>query len=134
VTTRLVLDAHSLLWFLTGDRRLGAKAKDLLTNPAAQVSLPAIALAEACWAVERGRFAQLTAVDLLAAIRRDRRIRVIPLTGAIVRRTLSLEGIGEMHDRQIAATVLRIIDRQGAAVLLTKDANITASGLVPVVW
>ena len=45
-----------------------------------------------------------------------------------------MSAIPEMHDRQIAATALRVIDRGGTAVLLTKDANITGSGLVPVMW
>jgi hypothetical protein len=45
-----------------------------------------------------------------------------------------MTAIPEMHDRQIAATALRVIDRGGAAVLLTKDAQITASKLVPVMW
>ena len=51
-----------------------------------------------------------------------------------MRRTIDLGSIPEMHDRQIAATALRIIDRGGDAILLTKDERILASGIVPVIW
>jgi hypothetical protein len=48
--------------------------------------------------------------------------------------SLTLTTIREMHDRQIVATAL-FRARLGASVaLLTCDGNITASGLVPIVW
>ncbi len=52
----------------------------------------------------------------------------------MIERTISLSKIAEMHDRQIVATVL-VLESQGETVaLLTCDQNITASGLVTIVW
>ncbi|MFL5395856.1 MAG: type II toxin-antitoxin system VapC family toxin [Myxococcales bacterium] len=129
-----VLDTHALVWFVTGDARLGAQARAVMSDPAVQMLLPVTALAEACYIVDRGRTSIPTPLDLFKALRGDKRIRIAPLTAAVVRRTLAMSAIPEMHDRQIAATALRVIDRGGTAVLLTKDASITASGLVPVMW
>jgi PIN domain nuclease of toxin-antitoxin system len=52
---RHVVDTHALLWFLGGSARLGATARIVLGDPNSLLILPATALAEACWIVERGR-------------------------------------------------------------------------------
>jgi hypothetical protein len=71
---------------------------------------------------------------LLAAIDADARIRTVPLDRATVERSNGLAAINEMHDRQIVATALRLRDAGEPFVLVTKDAVITASNLVPVLW
>jgi hypothetical protein len=48
--------------------------------------------------------------------------------------SLSLTPIAEMHDRLIVATVLRLASSGTPLALLTRDANIIASGLMPIVW
>jgi len=126
MATEFVLDTHALVWFVTGDARLGAQARAVMSDPAVQMLLPVTALAEACYIVDRGRTSIPTPLDLFKALRGDKRIRIAPLTAAVVRRTLAMSAI--------PGTALRVIDRGGTAVLLTKDANITASGLVPVRW
>lgn len=134
MAVKFVVDTHALVWFLQGDPRLGPQARAVLEDPTSNLVLPAIALAEACFVIERGRTNIPSPKHLLRALKGDRRFRVAPLTRPVVRRTLELPGIPEMHDRQIAATALRIIDGGGQAVLLTKDASIVGSGVVPVMW
>src|SRR3954452_10446676 len=119
-----VVDTQALLWFITSNTKLGADAKRALSDPESRLVVPAIALAEACWVIERGRFKGITVQDLLATVRKDTRIRVAALTTGIIRRTVGLHGIGEMHDRQIVATTLQVIARRGSAALLTADAEI----------
>ena len=46
-------------------------------------------------------------------------------------KTLDCTAIPEMHDRQIVATALLAQEAGVDVAILTKDANITASGLVP---
>jgi len=129
-----VLDAHALVWFLEGNPRLGKNARTVMQDPASVLYLPIIALAEACWTVEHGRTAIPSVAALLTDVDADPRIVVIPLDRPILDLSLTLGALSEMHDRQITATALHLA-RAGAAVpLLTVDANITASGLVPVVW
>ena len=129
-----VVDAHALIWFLAASPRLGINARAAMQDPANVLYLPIIALAEACWAVDRGKTAIPSVAALLADVDADPRIVVVPLDRAILNRSLTLAAIGEMHDRQIVATALQIAGASSSVPLLTCDADITSSGLVPVVW
>lgn len=133
MTTRHFLDTHTFLWYLAGSSHLGSAAKAVLQNRASALYLPATALAEACWIVERGRVA-LKVSEVLAAIDGDPRITIMPLDRTVIERSNTLAAIGEMHDRQIVATALVWQDAGETVDLLTKDGNITASSLITVVW
>jgi len=128
------VDTHALVWWITGDPRAGAGAREALDGPANVLSLSVIVLAEACWIVERGRTAIPSPAALMQSVHSDRRFRVIPLTRPILERSLALTAVGEMHDRLIVATALHLSARGRAVPLLTRDANITAFGLLDVVW
>jgi PIN domain nuclease of toxin-antitoxin system len=129
-----VVDAHALIWFLGANPRRGANARAAMQDPANVLYLPIIALAEACWAVEHGKTAVPSVAALLADVDADPRIVLVPLDRAILDRAHTLLAIGEMHDRQIAATALHIAGASSSVPVLTCDADITSSGLVPVVW
>jgi len=133
VAIRHFVDTHTFLWYLAGSAQLGTAAKAVLQDPASELFIPATALAEACWIVERGRVALMVS-DVLAAIDNDPRITVLPLDRSVIERSNGLTAIGEMHDRQIVATALVVQDQGEIVDLLTKDSNITASGLVAIVW
>jgi hypothetical protein len=64
----------------------------------------------------------------------DPRITIVPLDRTIIDLSLNLTAITEMHDRLIVATTLSLSSTGDPAVLLTRDANIINSGLVPIVW
>jgi len=131
---KYVVDTHALIWFLEGNSRLGENAKNVLSDPTSQLILPAIALAEAAWIVERGRTSIPSVVALLNAVNADPRLIIYPLDKAIIQQSLGLSAITEMHDRQIVSTVL-ILAHQGEIVtLLTCDQNIATSELVPIFW
>jgi hypothetical protein len=68
------------------------------------------------------------------ALNADPRFSVVPLDQATVERSIALTTIGEMHDRQIVATALLLVEAGEAVSLLTADRNITASGVIPCVW
>ena len=131
---KYIVDTHALIWFLEGNSRLGTAAKQVLENQESQLILPAIALAEAAFIVERGKTSIPSVIDLHIAVNGDPRIVVYPLDRVIVEITNTLLSINEMHDRQIVATAI-ILKNQGAeASVLTCDRNITASGVVPIIW
>ena len=129
-----VIDAHALIWYLENNPRLGANAGRVLDDPASVLYLPIIALAEACWTVQRGKCNIPSVTALLADVDADPSITLISLDRDILDISQTLAAIGEMHDRQIAATVLFCSGPGKNVALLTRDENITASGLVPVVW
>lgn len=130
-----IVDTHTLLWYLDTDKRLGSTAKRILDDRSTRFLLPAIALAEAIFILERGRGQYAVNEErLLASIRADSRIRIVALGQRILDLTLQCKAIDEMHDRQIVATALFIQSRGFTTAILTKDANITTSGLIPCVW
>jgi PIN domain nuclease of toxin-antitoxin system len=131
---KYVLDTHALIWLLEGNSRLSDRARKILLEPTSDLTIPAIALAEAVWIIERGRTSIPSAEAILAAIKGDRRIAIYPLDKMVIEQTLQLPSIHEMHDRQIVATVMVLARKTDHVVLLMCDQNITASKLVPIVW
>ena len=129
-----VVDIHALIWFMTGDPRLSPSARSSLSDPLAELFIPAIVLAEACWIVEHGRSSIPDVPQFLAALGRDTRIRVVPLDRTTVEEASRLTRMGEMDDRQIVATTVLLFQTGANVILVTADANITASGAVPVLW
>ena len=134
MTTRYVVDTHTLIWFLEENPRLGSQAKTLLQDPESALVIPIIVLAEACWMIEHGKTSIPSSRPFLDAVAADPRVRVIPLDQAVLDKTLSLTAVTKMHDRQIVATALLLVDRGETVALLTRDANIRDSGLIPVLW
>jgi PIN domain nuclease of toxin-antitoxin system len=55
MASKFVLDAHALIWYLEGNRRLGTAAKIIVDDPASDLILPVIALAEAAHIISKGR-------------------------------------------------------------------------------
>jgi PIN domain nuclease of toxin-antitoxin system len=131
---KYVLDTHALIWFLEDNSRLSDRVREILSEPTSALVLPAIALAEAVWIVDRGKTSIPSAAVLLGAINGDRRIVIYPLDQGIIEQTLKLVDIHEMHDRQIVATTIVLARKAEQVVLLTCDQNITASNSVPVIW
>jgi PIN domain nuclease of toxin-antitoxin system len=131
---KYVVDTHALIWFLEGNPRIGTNAKNILSEPTSQLIVPAIVLAEAAWIVERGRTSIPSVMDLLNAVETDARVSIYPVDKTVIKQSVSLTAIGEMHDRQIVATTLVLASQNEMVALLTCDRNITASGLVKILW
>lgn len=76
---RYVIDTHALIWFLEGNPRLSSQAATILADSNSSLVLPAIALAEAVWIVERGKTSIPSAQALLNAVNFDPRVTLYPL-------------------------------------------------------
>ncbi len=74
---KYVVDTHALLWFLADSSRLSTAADTVLSDPGSDLVLPATALAEACWIVQRGRV-PLSVADVLSALDADPRFTIFP--------------------------------------------------------
>jgi PIN domain nuclease of toxin-antitoxin system len=129
-----VIDTHALIWFFEDNARLSLQAKTVLSDPNSQLILPAIALAEAVWIVDRGKTTIPSSTAILTDVLGDSRIRIYPLDSTIIEQTITLNAIDEMHDRQIVATAI-VLQNQGQPVMLIScDRTITASNLIPILW
>jgi PIN domain nuclease of toxin-antitoxin system len=134
MTSRFVIDAHPLIWYIEDNPRLGANARKILADRASDLYLPIIALAEACWVVDPGRSLIPSVADLLRDVDADPRINVVPLDRAVLDRSVNLSAVSEMHDGLIVATALVLGDGGATVSLLTRDNNIALSAVLPVIW
>lgn len=130
-----IVDTHTLIWHLAVDTQLGKFASRILDDPASRMLIPSIVLAEALYILERKpHLYTLSKTELLQKVTQDRRMSIAVLDQETVAKTLDCKAIPEMHDRQIVATALLAEEAGFDVAILTKDANITASGLAPCVW
>ena len=126
-----VMDTHPLVWFLEGSPRLSTAAQNALIDATVQVVVPTIVLAEITFLYARHRIA-FDLPHVLAHMASAANCLVYPLDGAVVERLPTTLNI---HDAIIVATglVFRDVLSESTAVV-TKDADITASGLINVLW
>jgi PIN domain nuclease of toxin-antitoxin system len=121
-----VIDTHALIWYLEGNSKLGAAARAVMDDPVSDLVLPAIALAEAMYIVDKGRTAIPTVSQLLNDVMGDTRIEILPLTLPILQQSLRANVVPEMHDRLIVAATLYLKELGHSATILTKDPEISA--------
>ncbi len=134
MATKYIVDTHALIWHFEGNPLLGAAAKAVTSDPNSELILPAIALAEAMFIVEKGRCSLTNVHDLLDDVQADGRISVFPLTAGVLEESLSLTAVPEIHDRLIVATGV-YLQRLGDTVeILTKDNEIIIASLLSVRW
>lgn len=134
MASKYVLDTHALIWYLEGNALLGSKAREVIDDSSSELVLPIIALAEAMFVVEKGRTAITSVTELLNDVRNDARIDVVPLTENILDASLSLSSIPEIHDRLIVATGTYLESLGDTVEIVTKDRDITGSGILNIVW
>lgn len=126
-----IVDTHSLVWFLEGDPRLSAPARTGLADPSVQLVVPTIVLAEIAFLYAKHRVT-VDVPSVLAHVASATNCIVYPLDELVVER---LPTTLDIHDAIIVATGIVYRDVLGEAVaVITKDTDITASGLLTVIW
>jgi PIN domain nuclease of toxin-antitoxin system len=122
---------HALVWFLESSPRLSTAAQNALTDRTTQVVVPTIVLAEITFLYARQRIT-IDLPHVLTHIASAANCLVYPLDGTVVERLPTTLNI---HDAVIVATALvfRDVLHESTAVV-TQDADITASGLIAVLW
>jgi len=130
----IVLDTHTLIWWLTGGASLSRAAKLAIAKAAKenQVVASAISVLEIVTAVRRGRL-QFTAPleQWLADARRLPELRFEPVSAEIAQLAGSFgeEMHGDPADRIIAATAIIL-----NAALVTADGKLRAGRAVKTIW
>lgn len=134
MSSKHIVDAHALIWYLESNAKLGGAAKAVLDDTASELVLPVIALAEAAFVVSKAKTLIPDARTLFDRVERDPRFEVYPLTYEVLKTSLTAMSVTEMHDRLIVASGLYLQSLGQQVSILTKDTNITASALLRVVW
>jgi PIN domain nuclease of toxin-antitoxin system len=130
IALSLLLDTHAALWLVQGDARLGdaARARIERASPG-DLFISDLLLLELAMLLKKGRVIVKTRpADFLDRL--ARRFEVVPLTSIIAVRAMGLPlPQGDPFDRVFVATAIEI-----RAELVSRDAAIRESSLVPVVW
>ncbi len=130
----IVVDTHSIVWFLSRDARLSGSARDALRSTTATgevIYVPSVCLVELTYLAEKGR---------LPAIARDQLIQALddpavpcslaPLDRAVADalKLVKRNEVPDLPDRIIAATAVAL-----AVPLVSRDSKIRASQ-VQTIW
>lgn len=130
----IVLDTHTLVWWVNGDDTLSKKAKAAITRELddGQIIVSAISAWEIAMLVEREKLVlSMDVGSWLATVGEIDAVRFMPLDNEIAVKSVELPG--EFHkdpaDRMIVATARRL-----AVPLVTKDEKIRAYAHVKTIW
>jgi PIN domain nuclease of toxin-antitoxin system len=130
----IVLDTHTLIWWVTSDAALSKKAKTAIERERAggEIIVSAISAWEIAMLVERETLAfSMDVENWLATVQHIPGVRFAPVDVDISVKSVQLPG--EFHkdpaDRLIVATARKL-----AAPLVTKDLKIRAYAHVKTIW
>jgi len=129
-----VADTHTALWFLFGDPRLSAVAKDFIDKAAMarrKIALAPISLAEVVYLIEKNRLPASAFDDLRTALANPNHVlEEAPFTGEVVEsmRQVPRAEVPDMPDRIVAATGVYF-----GVPVISRDGRIRAS-CVQTVW
>ena len=124
-------DTHSLLWAFRYPRKLGENARQAfeeVANGESKLLIPVIVLAELIFTIENKPI-QADFDEILKAIKASPNIEFLDLDLLSTLKLRELTQIEEMHDRMIVASAIKY-----QVPLITRDENITNSGLIKVIW
>jgi len=130
----IVLDTHTLVWWVTGDPALSKKAKAAIQREQAggTIAVSSISAWEIAMLVERDKLVLTMDVSSwLATVAQIEALRFIPVDVEIASKSVSLPGTfhKDPADRMIVATARKL-----AAPLVTKDDKIRAYAHVKTIW
>ena len=114
---RLLLDTHTLLWWLTDDPRLGRAARDLIADPANDVLVSAASLWEIQVKVRVGKL-RADLADVLAEMR-DQGFDLLPVAPSHL---LALGPLPQHHRDPWDHLLIAQANAEGA-VLMSEDAH-----------
>lgn len=130
----IVLDTHTLVWWVTGDPMLSKKARAAIEReqPDGDIIVSSISAWEIAMLVQRERLVlSMDVGSWLSTVAQIESVRILPVDVEVA--TKSVELPGEFHkdpaDRMIVATARKL-----AVPLVTKDDKIRAYAHVKTIW
>jgi len=126
-----IVDTHTLVWFIEGRNKVGARALKVLRDNQQRIVIPAIVLAEIKYLATRGRVS-LTLNEVTEIIENDPRCVIYPLDSHVVR---AMPVVLDIHDGIICGTALLYQTVLGEPVkILTRDENIKNTSGIQTLW
>src|SRR3989338_6806001 len=103
-----VADTHSLIWYLSEDKRLGSNALQIFMmadKGEETIIIPTIVLAELIYICERKK-AEVKIKAVFDMIKNSLNYLPYPLNVPVLEKSMVLKDFRDMHDRIIVATAL----------------------------
>ncbi len=130
----IVLDTHTLVWWVTGDATLSKKAKSVIEreHDGGEIIVSAISAWEITMLVEKDRLVlSMDVSSWLATVAEIEGVKFLPVDVEIANKSVVLPG--EFHkdpaDRMIVATARKL-----AVPVVTKDEKIQSYPHVKTIW
>lgn len=130
----IVLDTHTLIWWVNGDKQLSAKAKKAIESelPDGDVFVSAISAWEVAMLVAKGRLALTMDIDdWLETIAAIEGVSFVPVNTAVAVQSVRLPG--EFHSDP-ADRIIVALARHYSVSLVTANTNIRAYRHVKTIW
>lgn len=130
----ILLDTHTLLWWIENPKKLSAKAVKKIEDEkkAGEILISSITIWEICMLIKKGKIGLTMDVDSwVKQLEGASYLRFIPVDNKIAAASVDLVGVmhGDPADRMIVATAL-----QFGAKLITSDQKILQYPHVQTVW
>lgn len=128
-----VADTHAVIWYLYGDSRLSARARQVFEDAAHQgnvVSLSSITLAEIVYLIEKGRIAPATLNLVLAEFNSS--------TGALIESPVdryvvtAMSNINRIHIPELPDRIIAATASQLGVPLVSRDGKIQNSTIITI--
>jgi len=124
-------DTHALVWYLTGDKRLGVSAKaapERVDDGDAGAVVSVLVLGEVLYLNEKRRI-KISVQDIRDVLEENENFQIVPLTWQEIVLAQEIKRVPELFDRMIAATAKR-----HGAVLLSRDHVFANLEAVETLW
>jgi PIN domain nuclease of toxin-antitoxin system len=129
----IVVDTHTIVWYLAADRRLSAAALRALESASAAgepIYVPSICLVELTYVIEKGRLPGVVRERLMRALEDPERACVLAPLDRAVADALELvprSEVADLPDRIVAATAVAL-----HVPLVSRDARIRSSHIATI--
>jgi PIN domain nuclease of toxin-antitoxin system len=114
-----IIDTHTIVWFLEGQKKVGPQALKILRDPQQRLVIPSIVLGEIKYLAARGRI-KVTIDKVVETIENDPRCVIYPLDFHVIQ---AMPVISDIHDGIICGTALLYQNVLGETVKILTRVN-----------
>ena len=125
-----LLDTHALLWFLSGDERISAKARTVISDSKNRCFISMASLWEMAIKIKIGKLDLAFGLETLASYLNRNNIEILPIAFEHILETMRLED----HHRDPFDRIIIAQARFEKLTILSKDENFPQYQQVQVLW